>query len=68
MKTTINIKDEVLAQLMEMTQAKTKTEAVNRALEDYVRLKSKDLLLSLPGKITLDENYRQLRDRDRHGA
>lgn len=37
MKTTINIPDEVLADAMRLTGAKTKREAVVRALEAYNR-------------------------------
>jgi len=68
MRTTINVDDDVFDRLMELTESRTKTEAVNRALEDYVRLKLKERLLSLSGQITIEDNYRELRDKDRYGS
>jgi Arc/MetJ family transcription regulator len=41
---------------------RTKAATVEAALREYVRLRRKELLLSLPGNIQLVENWRELRD------
>lgn len=38
-----------------------KAAAVEAALEEYVRLRRKELLLGLPGRVRLEENWRELR-------
>ncbi|HUT55865.1 MAG TPA: type II toxin-antitoxin system VapB family antitoxin [bacterium] len=67
MRTTINVDDAIIDNLMEVTEAKSKTSAVNKALTDYVRLKRKELLLSLPGKIKIDVDWRKTREPRKHG-
>lgn len=41
---------------------RTKAAAVEAALREYVRLRRKELLLSLSGNIRLEENWRELRE------
>lgn len=55
MRTTINIDDGIFAELMRTTGARTKTEAVRLALEEFVRLKAKEELLALKGKVEVDD-------------
>ena len=55
MRTTINVSDSVMEGLMAVTGAKTKTEAVNKALADYVRLKKRQQLIDLSGRIHVEE-------------
>ena len=66
MRTTINVEDEIFKDIMRLTEAKTKTEAVNKALAEYVRFRKKQDLLSLSGKIKIDEDYRKLREREKY--
>lgn len=51
MKTTIDIPDEALADAMRFTGAKTKREAVVRALEEFNRLRKVEALLKMAGSI-----------------
>jgi Arc/MetJ family transcription regulator len=51
MKTTIDIPDELLADAMRFTGAKTKREAVVRAMEDFNRARKVEALLKLAGSI-----------------
>jgi len=67
MRTTINVEDKVFDSLVTLTGARTKTEAVNRALAEYIRLKRKEELIGLSGKIRLKENWRKLRELEKHG-
>lgn len=49
MKTTLNIPDERMAALLEATEAKTRTEAVNKAIEDYIHRENVKKVMSLAG-------------------
>ena len=62
MRTTIQIDDEIFTDLMSLTQASTKTEAVRIALNDYIRMRRKQKLLSLRGNLDLSDNWREIRD------
>jgi Arc/MetJ family transcription regulator len=56
MRTTLNLDDRLLAELMRVTEAKTKTAAIQQAMADLVRRKKLDKLKSLSGKIRLRLN------------
>ena len=62
MRTTINIKDEVIKQVIEYTGAKNMCQAVNEVLETFVREKRKQKLFDLKGKLQLEENWQKLRE------
>lgn len=62
MRTTLNLDEELLSKVAELTGEESKSKAVSKALEEYVRKKKLELLLSLRGKIDLVENWRELRD------
>lgn len=62
MRTTLNIKDDVIKQIVELTGAKNKSHAVNEALEAYVREKQMQKLLELRGKLHLEDNWKRLRE------
>jgi Arc/MetJ family transcription regulator len=62
MRTTLNVDDRLFDELMRMTQAKTKTEAVRLALNEYLHLKRKQQLLSLRGRLDIADNWQELRE------
>ena len=62
MRTTINIKSNILEEVMHLTAAKNKSQAINEALESYVREKRIQKLLDLKGKLSLEENGKALRE------
>ena len=62
MRTTLNIKDKVLEQVIEITGAKNKSQAVNQALEAFLLEKQVQRLLNLRGKLNLEENWAELRE------
>jgi Arc/MetJ family transcription regulator len=62
MRTTINIKDEVIKQVVEYTGAKNMSQAVNEVLEMFVREKRKQRLFGLKGKLNLEDNWQKLRE------
>ena len=62
MRTTINIKEETVQEVMHITGAKNRSQAINEALEAYVQEKRMKKLLELKGKLNLDENWKALRE------
>ena len=55
MRTTLNIDDNLFTILMNLTRAKTKTEAVRTALVDYIKLKKKENLLDSRGQLSIED-------------
>lgn len=52
----------MMEEVVRLSGESTKAGAVEAALKEYVRLRRKQLLLDLPGKIRLEENWRELRE------
>ena len=61
MRTTLNIDDNLFTILMNLTRAKTKTEAVRSALVDYIKLKKKEKLLDSRGQLSIENVSEKLR-------
>ncbi len=62
MRTTLNIKDDVIEQVLKLTGSKNKSHAVNEVLEAYVQEKQTQKLLELRGKLHLEDNSARLRE------
>jgi len=61
MRTTLTIDDDLFYDLLTITQAKTKTDAVRTALKEYLAMKRKEKLLSMRGALQIDETWKELR-------
>jgi Arc/MetJ family transcription regulator len=61
MRTTININDELIKQVVQDTGAKNLSQAVNEVREKFVREKRKQKLFDLKGKLQLEDNWQKLR-------
>lgn len=61
MRTTINIDNEIMKVVMQETKAATKTEAVRKALEDFVRRRNAEAIIALKGKVKFDVDWKTLR-------
>ena len=59
MRTTINIKDDLIRELVIRTKAKNKTKAIEIAIKDYIEKKSIEELISLSGKINVDLDWQK---------
>ncbi|ADQ41010.1 Protein of unknown function DUF2191 [Caldicellulosiruptor acetigenus I77R1B] len=57
MRTNIFIDENLLKKVMEIAGVKTKKEAVEIALKEYLENHTRKNLLELKGKIMFDENY-----------
>ena len=58
----MNLNENIINELMRLTGAKNRSQAVNEVLEAYVREKQVQKLLELRGKLHLEENWRKLRE------
>lgn len=61
MRTTIDIEDSLFDDLVSLTRARTKTEAVRLALREFIRLKRKEELLGLRDSFAIDDTWADLR-------
>ncbi len=59
MRTTINIRDDLMETLLALTKAKTKTKAVELSIREYIERKSIEELISLSGKIDIDPEWQK---------
>ncbi len=62
MRMTIRVADKMVKELLFLTSAKTKTEAISLAIADFLKRKGKEKLLPLKGKLNLSENWKEWRD------
>ncbi len=62
MRTTLNIDEEVIKQILQITGIKNKSKAVNKILERYVREEKRKKILKMKGKLNLDDNWKQIRE------
>jgi Arc/MetJ family transcription regulator len=63
MRTTIDIPQDLVDKAIELTDAKTKTEVIKLALQELIRRESMKKLLAYRGKVDLDINLDELRER-----
>lgn len=60
MRTTLNIDEHLMKKLLEITQEKSKTRAINTAIKDYIKKKQIKKILSYQGKLDIENNWQQL--------
>ena len=65
MRTTINIKDDTVKQVVTLTGAKNRSQAINQVLEEFIREKQTQKLLKLKGKLHLENNWKKLREMEK---
>lgn len=63
MRTTLNLPEKLLTEAMKVSRSRTKTGAIVKALEDLVRKARIAKIKEYRGKIDLDMNLDQLRNR-----
>lgn len=62
MKTTVMLDNNMMETLLAYTQATNSKEAIYQAIQEYINYKKRQELLALRGKITMDDNWQELRD------
>ena len=53
MRTTLNIDDCLFQDVLNITKAKSKTEAVRTALTEFLRMKRKEKILAMRGRVDI---------------
>ncbi|WP_457565568.1 type II toxin-antitoxin system VapB family antitoxin [Caldithrix abyssi] len=64
MRTTINIPDEIMKELLSYSKTKSKTKAVSEALKDWIRMQKIKKLKSLRGKLKIEMDLEKQRAED----
>ena len=59
MRTTINVNDDLMNELITRTKCRTKTEAIEIAIKDFLDKKALEDLISLSGKIDIDPDWQK---------
>ena len=69
MRTTLDIDERILGAVVKATGEKSRSKAVQKVLEDYLRRRAIDELRGSAGKIGIDDMQEEQRaaDRQRHG-
>jgi hypothetical protein len=62
MRTTLDIPEELLRDVAAILKTRTRNEAVRIALSDFVKRRRRELLLSLRGRIDVDDVSRELEE------
>jgi hypothetical protein len=62
MRTTMILDDRLVKELMAVTKAKTRTEAVHLAIAELIRRRKLDGLKALSGRVRLADNWRALEE------
>lgn len=62
MRATLNIPDEIIAEVQEITGEKTKTGAIVAGLKEFIRQKRLRELIDLAGKIEIDDVTEELEE------
>lgn len=61
-RTTLNIDEKNLTEIMKLTGAKNRSQAINFVLQDFVKKKRLQKLLELRGNLHLDNNWKDVRE------
>jgi hypothetical protein len=62
MRTTMSLDDGLIKELMDVTGARTKTEAIHLAISEFIRRKKLEGLKALSGKIRVADNWQELEE------
>jgi len=61
MRTTLNIDDDLMQEVLSFAKGSNRSEAIRQALSDYIALKKRQKVLALRGKIDIEDNWKDLR-------
>lgn len=62
MRATLNIPDNLISEVQNMSGEKSKTKAIIVAMQEYIKQKKLKQLLALQGKIQIDYNWQKEED------
>ena len=61
MKTTLNIPDDLVKKTMKLSKSKTKTAAIITAMEEYIRRKKLEGIISMEGQLRFTNDWEKSR-------
>ena len=64
MRTTLNIDDILMEELLKTTHEKSKTRAVTVAIKDYLHKQKLKKILSYQGNLNIEDNWQALEDEE----
>jgi hypothetical protein len=67
MRTTLNIKDDMMDALLKRTKSKTKTKAVEVAIKEYLEKKAIEELIALSGNIHIELDWKKEEEAEVNG-
>jgi len=67
MRTTLNIKDDMMDSLLKRTKSKTKTKAVEVAIKEYLEKKAIEELIALSGNIHIELDWKKEEEAEVNG-
>ena len=62
MRTSLNIDDDMLLEVMKATGKDNRSEAIRIALAAFLKQQKKNKILALRGKVDIEDNWQQLRE------
>lgn len=62
MRTTMSLDERLVKELMTLTGAKSKTEAIHTAIAELIRRKKLEGLKALSGRVRIADNWRELEE------
>lgn len=62
MRTSLNIDDAILHEVMKITGKENRSEAIRIALAFYLKQQRKNKILALRGNVDIEDNWQQLRE------
>jgi Arc/MetJ family transcription regulator len=62
MRTTLDLDDAKIQELMRLLDVRSKTEAIHQAIDECLRARRRSRLKALAGHVQIAEDWRQLRD------
>lgn len=62
MRATLNLPDELINEILRITGEKSKTKALTKAMEEFIRQKKINQLIELSGKIEIEDFTKELED------
>lgn len=65
MRSTVTIDNKRLDELVYETKARSKASAVNEAINEYLRRKKIERIMSMKGKLKFDMDFDEMRHRER---
>ena len=61
MRTTLNLDENTVDEIMRLTGKKNRSEAIRIALDEYIKLQQKNQVLAMRGQVSLGEDWQSLR-------